>query len=217
MSPAITINKKKIIVYNTCAFDCLLTAIAISYIEYPSFREFVDVVDKDNNFLALCKEVSCHGANKEVYKKRGIILSALVSVQELYHGIFQMKSEMNVCHFTQHVMFNTPSSIEQHICDTCSTLTTINNPLIIINYKTIFQYGFSELESTIHEYLKPLSSNCTKCNDGTKKSITKKLTTHILIEVDWYMDKLLSKKYGPNNGTCTVADFPTTMEFNNKR
>lgn len=124
---------------------------------------------------------------------------------------------MNVCHFAQHVMSNAPSSIEQHICDTCLTLKTINNPLIIINYKAIFQYGFSELESTIHEYLKPLSNNCIKCNDGTKKIITKELTTHILIEVDWYMDELLSKKYGPYYGTCTVADFPATMEFNNKR
>jgi len=70
---AVKVNKKKMLIFNTCAFDSLLVAISVSYIDSKSYMLYIDDI-KTNPSINLCKDLAIRGSTSITYEQCGHLL-----------------------------------------------------------------------------------------------------------------------------------------------
>lgn len=61
----VSISKIKYMVHKTCPFDSISCAISMAYIDYLTYREFIN--NSNNQFLKFCKDLGLNGSSKKIF------------------------------------------------------------------------------------------------------------------------------------------------------
>ena len=133
--PAVKVNKQKILIFNTCAFDTLLVAISVSYIDSKSFILFIDN-NQTNPFIKLCRDVARHGSTSLTYEQRGNLLveSGLFNISPVESAATSiLDANVNVIAFCNKVLSGIPSSIQTLVCTICNKKKVCYNSTIILD------------------------------------------------------------------------------------
>lgn len=203
--PTILSNKKKFFLFNTCAFDSFLQAIAASYCDSIIYKSFVDLKD-DSSFFALLRLFLQVGPKLSVYKLRALILYEnrnIFRINKLLTGTTQLMTECNVTLIVTKIFNEFPSGIEKYSCllDTCPIKNkTRTIDILPININIIKKSGFKYLENSIAEG-RLLATVCQHC---------KNVVTH---DMELYSNIFLDTN---GCGECALIDIPCSIKLSQK-
>lgn len=174
----ISINKKRIVVTNTCGFDSIVCIIAGACIN----EFYKDVVETSNsNIMGFIRCFLKNGCSHNTYKLRAEILMNINQFSsQIDKNIITIDCLSNIGNIAQYVFQSDPSYIQTKSCNVCSKIIVRQSVIIPINIDIIKKYGFSELSKAI---LEGMPNNNSICCDQLM-SENKRYGTQIFIECD---------------------------------
>lgn len=215
LSKRIKIHKKKIIVYNTCAFDALLASTVISYIEFTNYRKSICKESNDNRFLNICQEVARYKSTENTYKERGYILWKIFQhTNVIVDNVHALYTECNLSYLSEKLFKSMPCAIEVHEFLSCSTKNVFENVLVVLemeDHSDINTNGFKNLQNAMEKYTTKKIIKCRSCNN--KKTVHKDLKDHFRVETDWFS---MGKEKRGYDG-ISVSNIPTELLLTDKR
>jgi len=132
---AVKIQKQRLLVSNTCAFDSLLVALTVGYMDFDYFRKYIYGIGliMNSKFLNLCRDVALHGSSVSTYKTRAEILmdSGVCDNTEIQQGTSMLNCVANVVGLSNHLLSNTPSSVQTKSCANCNVKKQFYNPTVL--------------------------------------------------------------------------------------
>lgn len=153
--PAVKVNnKKKMLIFNTCAFDSLLVAISVSYIDNKNYMLYIDDI-KLNQFIKLCKDVALHGSTSVSYEQRGHLLveSDFFKISQVEYGTSMLDANVNINALCNKLLSGIPSSIQTLICFLCNLNTVFYNSTIILNELSTNNGSLKEINTYLNRYI----------------------------------------------------------------
>lgn len=174
------INKNKIELLNTCAFDTLIQLFACAATDCIQFGYFIFNENNSDLIFQLIRHLIQFGVTSTVYDLRANILYHIFPHDELLRSIIRIGCHCNIIEMVNKIFHNLPMAYEYQSCsnDQCSR-SKKRIPIKSIPYSSHFE-NFEELEVTINDLIKPSSSNCICQGMWT---VERKLSEYILIEV----------------------------------
>jgi len=166
---------KTYIVSQTCPFDSVVVALAVSYTDNQNYKTYIN--NTQNNLLQFAKNLALYGGTKSLYEERVKLLMMFFDKLEVYPNVFTINGECNVIKIIQCYLKNKPSATQYIDCQECGK-TTLNSPTVILPITQDFQ----SLQSLILDYIKEEKIMCKKCK-GFKQSV-RTLGPHLFIETD---------------------------------
>ncbi|EFN66838.1 hypothetical protein EAG_00550, partial [Camponotus floridanus] len=178
LCPFLTIDKKKVVITNTCGFDSIASIIACACI-HEYYKNSIET--NDTNIMQFIKCLLKNGCNQNTYKLRAEILMAVnnfkTQIDKNYITIDCLSSIGNVA---QYVFKDNPSYTEIKNCVICSRIIMRQSVLVPINIDIIIKHGYCELSAAILEGMPNNRSIC--CEKPMNRNI--KYKKQILIECD---------------------------------
>ncbi|CAI6376766.1 unnamed protein product [Macrosiphum euphorbiae] len=165
---------KTYIVSQTCPFDSVVDAIAVSYTDNVNYKTYID--NTKNKFLQFAKNLALYGGTKSLYEER-VLLMLFFDKLEVYSNVFTINAECNITKIIQCYLKNDPSATQNIDCHKCGK-TTLNSPTVILPITQDLQ----SLQSSLLDYTKGEKIMCRKC-EGFKHSV-RILGPHLFIETD---------------------------------
>jgi len=210
--PAVKVNKKKMLIFNTCAFDSLLVAISVSYIDSKSFMLFIDN-NQTNPFIKLCKDVALHGSTSITYEERGNLLveSGLFKISPVESAAtLMLDANVNIIALCNKVLSGIPSSIQTLVCTICNKKKVFYNSTIMLDELLKTNGCLKEINTFLNKYIEKKEKWCPNCKQISRNS-TRVLQGHILLETDVFKDNTSNE-----NGTL-VKDIPFQLSVGDER
>jgi len=192
--------KNKYLVLNTCPMDAVVAIIAMAYIDFQSYRHFID--SSENQMLNFCKKIALYGSTTNTYKERLIILKNIFDESKSISNLKIIDARCNVSFIVTKLLKDVPSAIENI---KCSDNNCINKHKQIANMTIILRYtnnGFKDLQEALINYISLQTYDCGHC--GGSISSTKILMDHIFIETDVYQE----------DSTFYLSEFPSEIKIN---
>lgn len=161
LCPFVIINKKRVVVTNTCGFDSIVSIIACACInEY--YKNSIETSDTN-----IMKFINCflkNGCSQNTYKLRAEILMGVnnFKIQMDKNYTYNYKLFSSVGNVSQYVFKGNPSYIEIKNCAVCSHIIMRQSVLISINVDLIIKHGYCELSMAISEGMPNNRSICCK-------------------------------------------------------
>ncbi|CAI6366397.1 unnamed protein product [Macrosiphum euphorbiae] len=164
----ITINNKRYIITNTCAFDSLIHILFTSYADSPNYLKFIEVniEFKLFEFISYAKR---NGFNLQTYKKRAMILI------DVYKSLAEYsKSPIHLdCSCTTHFVINNlfcnyDSLIENKTCSNCKEVRTRKEKIIVVKLLNRDLSFFLDVLKNM--YSVKTHEKCDNCDSYTIKS-----------------------------------------------
>jgi len=209
--PHVKVNKKKMLIFNTCAFDSLLVAISVSYIDSKNYMLYIDDI-KSNPFINLCKDVALHGSTSVTYEQRGHLLveSELFKISQVEYGTSMLDANVNINALCNKLLSGIPSSIQTLICSICNLNTVFYNSTIILNELSTNNGSVKEINTYLNKYIEKQELWCPNCKQISRSSI-KVLQKHILLETD------IHRNNTSNENEILVKDIPSQLSVGDER
>jgi len=214
-----SLNKKKYIISNTCAFDSLVFGIAMAYTDFPSYHSYIN--SKNNEFLNFVVEIANHGSSAKMYNSRLKLLNTIFTSDSCVDNVHLINAECNVSFIIHGLLKEVPSCVEDISCsnEKCRNYKkSRSSPTISISPTDgvrVIVEGISILPQVIEKYVKGGSEICMLPNNSSpcngQKNIQRKLQKHIFIELDslvFQADNILS---------CQLTDIPQEIIVDNKQ
>lgn len=214
-----SLNKKKYIISNTCAFDSLVFGIAMACTDFPSYHSYIN--SKNIEFLNFIVEIANHGSSAKMYNSRLKLLNTIFTSESCVDNVHLINAECNVSLIINGLLKEVPSCIENISCSNqnCRNYKKIrSSPTILMNSTDgvrVIVEGISILPQVIEKYVNSGSEICMLPNNslpcGGQKNIERKLQKHIFIELDslvFQADNILS---------CQLTDIPQELSVDNKQ
>jgi hypothetical protein len=194
----LTINKKRVVVTNTCGFDSIASIIACACInEY--YKNNVEI--SDTNIMQFVKCFLKNGCNQNTYKLRAEILMSVDHFKtQIDKNNITVDCLSNIGNVAQYVFKNNPSYTEIKNCVICSNIIMRQSVLVPINVNIIIKHGYCELAMAISEGMPNNRSIC--CKQRMSRNI--KYGKQIFIECD-AIDNDLEKAH-------SLAEFPLKIK-----
>lgn len=202
------IQRQRLLVSNTCAFDSLLVALAVGYMDFDNFRNYMDDLSTNNKFLKLCRDVALHGCSVSTYKTRAKILidSGVCKHTEIQQGTSMLNCVSNVVGLSNNLLATIPSSVQSTNCSNCNEKKQFYNTTVIMEYgKNI---DLTKLNDFLTIYTDSQTKICKICKNNSLVT-TRKLSNHILIETDYLTEN--------NENEYKLNDIPTEIFNQNIR
>ena len=202
---AVKIQRQRLLVSNTCAFDSLLVALTVGYMDFDNFRKYMDGLIMNNKFLNLCRDVALHGSSVSTYMTRAEILmdSGVYDKTEIQQGTSMLNCEANVVGLSNRLLSNTPSSVQTKSCENCNIKKQFYSPTVIL--KSGKNIDLTTLNDLITTYTDTKTTKCKLCKNNSYVN-TRKLNNHLLIETDFLFEN-----------ECRLSDIPTEIFIQNFR
>lgn len=163
------------VVSNTCAFDSIAIAIAVTYNDYDVYKEFVDM--SKNNFLLFSKNIAIKGPNKLIYTKRVELLELHFDKSAVLPRVQTINAECNVTKIIERYFKDEPSAIEHVSCIKCGE-NIRSSPTIIFPVKNCS--SVEHLQEQLDDYTNIRYASCSKCGScKTSKRILGNRQSHI--------------------------------------
>jgi len=178
-----TINKNKIELLNTCAFDTLVQLFACATIDSIQFGNYIFDKNKSGLFIELLKCIIENGVTNRVYDLRANILYHIFPHDELLRSIIRVGCHCHIREMINKVLNDVIMADEIHRCSNnqCQRLMK-TVPITCIPYSSHSE-DFGDLQVNINYLVKSSSSLCGFNNCGGLWTIETVLKNHILIEV----------------------------------
>lgn len=195
--------KNKYLVLNTCPMDAVVAIIAMAYIDFQSYRNFID--SSENHMLNFSKNIALYGSTTNTYKERLIILKNIFNESKSISNLKIIDERCNESFIVTKLLKDVPSAIENI---KCSDNNCINKHKQIANMTIILRYthnGFKDLQEALINYISLQTYDCAHCN-GTISS-TKILMDHIFIETDMYQE----------DSMFNLSEFPSEIKINDNK
>jgi len=180
----VSISKIKYMVHNTCPFDSISSAIAMAYIDYSTYREFID--NSSNIFLKFCKDLALNGSSKKIYTERVNFIKNIFSADEGITHVRLIDAKCNISYIITSLLKNAPSAVEDMNCNNQNCQNSNRQascPTIILR----FQQDLSGIEDLLNIYTQVKEYDCTECDNGMLKT-KRNLQSHLFIETDVFED-----------------------------
>jgi len=190
-------------VHNTCPFDSISCAIAMAYIDYLTYREFID--NSNNQFLNFCKDLALNGSSKKIYTERVNMIKDIFSADEGITHVRLIDARCNISYIITALLKSAPSAVEDISCNNqnCQNLNRQEPcPTIILRFK----HDLSEIESLLNIYTEVQEYDCTRCSNGMLKT-KRNLQSHLFIETDVF----------ENDRQFNINGIPKNVMTDNKR
>jgi len=214
-----SLNKKKYIISNTCAFDSLVFGIAMAYTDFPSYQSYIN--SKNVEFLNFVVEIANHGSSAKIYNRRLQLLNTIFTSDSCVDNVHLINAECNVSLIIHGLLKEVPSCVEDISCSNqkCRNYKKSRSSSTILMSETdglrVIVEGISILPQMIEKYVKSGPEICMLPNNslpcGGEKNIQRKLQEHIFIELDslvFKTDNILS---------CQLTDIPQEIIVDNKQ
>lgn len=196
--------KKKIyILSNTCPFDATLVGICVAYIDYETFRIYVD--NSKNEILGMAKDIALNGSSTVTYHKRLELIMQHFEVQSSIPTIKYINAECNVSKIIYDFFKTDPSAIQYTSCTKNCNKEEKTQPSPTLIFKK--NKGFSNFKNMILEYTKIKITHCQNLSCTGLLQTYRVLGNTIFIEAD-----KISHKDG-----YKIDDFPETIEIEKSR
>ncbi|CAI6372658.1 unnamed protein product [Macrosiphum euphorbiae] len=210
--PAVKVNKQKILIFNTCAFDTLLVAISVSYIDSKSFILFIDN-NQTNPFIKLCRDVARHGSTSLTYEQRDNLLveSGLFNISPVESAATSiLDANVNVIAFCNKVLSGIPSSIQTLVCTICNKKKVCYNSTIILDELSKMNGCLKEINTYLNKYIEKREKWCPNCKQISRNS-TRVLQEHIFLETDFLKDNT------SNENGISDKDIPSQLSVGDEK
>lgn len=176
------INKNKIELLNTCAFDTLVQLFACAATDSIRFGNYIFNDNNKGVFFELLRHLIKSGVTKTIYDFRAKMLYQTFPRDELLRFITRVGCHCYITEMVNKILIDIPMAYEYHGCSNkhCERVKETVK-VKCITYSS--HYGhFGDLEVNINDLVKPTSSLCNENCKGiwTIKTILK---DHVLIEV----------------------------------
>lgn len=174
----LTIDKKRVVVINTCGFDNIASIIARACInEY--YKNSIET--SDINIMRFVKCFLKNGCSLNTYKLRAEILMGVNNFKtQIDKNNITIDCLSSIGNVAQYVFKNSPSYTEIRNCIVCSNIIMRQSVLIPINIDIIIMHGYCELSTAILECMPNNRSTC--CKQRMSRNI--KYGKQIFIECD---------------------------------
>lgn len=156
----LTIDKKRIVVINTCGFDSIVSIIACACInEY--YKSSIE--KSDTNIMQFIKYFLKNGCSQGTYKLRVKILMSINNFKtQIDKNSITIDCLSSIGNIGQYIFQNNPSYTEIKNCIVCSNIIMRQSVLILINVDIIMKHGYCELSTAILEGMPNNISICCK-------------------------------------------------------
>lgn len=168
------------VVSNTCAFDSIAVAIAVTYNDYDIYKHFIDRTK--NSFLLFSKDIAVKGPSKLIYNKRVELLELHFEKSALCPKVQTINAECNVTKVIESYFKDEPSATEHVTCNKCGE-NTRSSPTIILPAQDF--PSTEHLEQQLKDYTKIRHLSCSIC--GGIKTSKRILNNHLFIETDFFL------------------------------
>lgn len=180
---SLTINNKKYVLSNTCAFDSICQVVAAAVSDSEIYKRHFEL-EKENSFNKLILDISKNISSKS-YKLRGELLLMISNVVELPSKVLKIACQNTAKTVTDHFFKEIPSVVENYNCRVSEHNKTVKRALISI---AVYPHDISNLIQYIDAYLLEVEMNCNFSNEDsicTEKVLRSFVLqkTHIIIEL----------------------------------
>lgn len=177
------INKNKIELLNTCAFDTLVQLFACATTDSIQFGNYIFDNNKSGLFFELLRCITKNGVTNKVYDLRAKILYHIFPHDELLRSIVRVGCHCHIREMINKVLNDVIMADEIHRCsnDRCQRIMK-KVPVKCIPYSS-HSKDFGDLQVQIDDLIKSSSSLCSFNNCEGIWTVEKVLKSHILIEV----------------------------------
>lgn len=174
----LTIDKKRVVIINTCGFDSIASIIACACSnEY--YKNSIET--SDTNIMRFVECFLKNGCSQNTYKLRAEILMGVNNFKtQIDKNNITIDCLSSIGNVAQYVFTNNPSYIEIKNCVVCSNMIMRQSILIPINVDLIIKHGYCELSTAILEGMPDNRSTC--CKQRMSRNI--KYGKQIFIECD---------------------------------
>lgn len=149
--PPTVINGKKVSLRNTCPFDSITEIFASAYLNFKTFRNYLEKEVKGNCYFSIVKYYAHHGANANFYKQRIDLIKKFYP--QSFSGTIECADVVADLLKNLTNKFEYQISKEKTICKNCNLCQEKNLALISISAKGVWANGFSALEESVLEEL----------------------------------------------------------------
>jgi hypothetical protein len=173
----VKLNGVTYVVHNTCPFDSLLQCLSAIYVDYETYREFVN--SSRNSFLNFVLYFVLNGANQEAYKKRAELLLNFTGTSVLPSGFLCVNAESSIANITEKHLSDIPSAMETYTCriEGCNNNRQKHSVFWPVNLNDL-KNGY---EHAMKNVCRIISRPCTpSCHERT--TITIQPGPHLIIE-----------------------------------
>lgn len=201
-------------VYNTCAFDSILVAVAMGYHDYPGYRDFIDQSKCPIVMLAKKLAISRY-ATQEIYEERLVLLFPMVhETSRCPDGSLNLTS--NVVQCLNELMVDEPSLYKFRYCsrgDDCPRRESCVTPRKLANvhlrsYVELFhKEGFGIISTLLNECIQNKTSKLCglrDCDGLAQYSMF--LKHHLFIETDMLINE-------HKNFVTPLTSIPETLDI----
>lgn len=194
----LTLDKKRVVVNNTCGFDSIASIIACACIN-KHYKNSIET--SDTNIMRFIKCFLKNGCSQNTYKLRAEILIDVNNFKtQIDKNNISIDCLSSIGNVAQYVFKNDPSYTEMKNCIVCSNIIIRQSVLIPINVNIIMKHGYCELSTAILEGIPNNKSICYK----QRMSRNIKYGKQIFIECD-AIENYIEKEY-------SLAEFPPKIQ-----
>lgn len=196
-----SIDKKRVVVKNTCGFDSIMCILASACI-HQFYKNMIET--SESNVMKFIKCFLDNGCCKKTYMSRAKILMNVKNfISEIDKNIITVNCYSSIGNVVQYIFQNSPSYTEKKYCNVCSKIIKRQSTLVPINVNLIERDGLAVLSNAITEGMPKNNSIC--CKQLMQRDII--YGTQIFIEYD-------PMEYNHTRQHC-LADLTIKLEVNN--
>lgn len=172
----------KFVITNTCSIDSILSLLATSAADSPTFREYMIGTSTLNMTSNIALQMIKEKKKKEIYLNRlKLILHHFENrVKSIVSGLKTIDVIGTASCVVDKMMNELPSLIRKSRCENSQCLIplmeTTSSKLSLNVYENEFQ-----IQREIEDYLKTYKETCSYC--GNERNVSTEITTHLFIEI----------------------------------